>query len=36
MMTVRLKEIDKEEYNFFLKGGKELNVDRKNQPINPN
>lgn len=36
MMTIRLKEIDKEEYNFFLKGGKELNVDRKNQPLNPN
>ena len=36
MMTVRLKEVDKEEYNFFLKGGNDLTVDRKNQPINPN
>jgi dynein heavy chain len=36
MMTVRLKEIDQEEYSFFLKGGSEINVDRKSQPINPN
>jgi hypothetical protein len=35
MMTVRLKDIDQEEYNFLLRGG-QMNVDRKNQPINPN
>ncbi len=34
-MTVKLKEVDHEEYNFFLKGGREI-IDRKNQPINPN
>jgi len=36
-MTVRLssKDIDQEEYNFFLKGGRE-GVDRKSQPMNPN
>jgi dynein heavy chain len=36
MMTVRLKEIDLEEYSYFLKGSKEINVDRKAQPMNPN
>lgn len=36
MMTIRLKEVDIEEYNFFLKGGKDLSVDRKAQPMNPN
>ncbi len=35
MMTVKLKEVDPEEYNFFLKGGRDI-IDRKNQPMNPN
>jgi hypothetical protein len=34
-MTVKLKEVDPEEYNFFLKGGRDI-IDRKNQPMNPN
>ena len=36
MITVRLKEVDPEEYQFLLSGGNDLTVDRKSQPANPN
>lgn len=35
MMTVKLKEIDEEEYNFFLRGS-DTTIDRKGQVLNQN
>ena len=35
MMTVKLKEMDEDEYNFFLRGS-DLIVDRKGQVLNQN
>lgn len=34
-MTVRLKQVDADQYNFLLRGGRQI-IDRKNQPLNPN
>lgn len=36
MMTVKLKDIDQAEYNFFLKSGADPTVDRKGQVLNQN
>lgn len=35
MITVKLKEIDEEEYNFFLRGSDAV-IDRKGQVLNQN